>query len=1122
MYKIFTEINRGSWLLHSSRLLLSMKFTFILLFVTFSQVNARSYGQNVSLSVKNAPLEKVFDLLNQQTGYNFLYDPDVLALTGTVSISLDNVSLRESLTKCLQNQPVTFIINDKNVVIKKRPQLSIKTSINELRITGIVTDENGGLLPGVSVVIKGLTTGTSTNNDGKYSITVAGNNQTLVFSSIGMKTQEINVAGRSIINVVMKEVSEALSDVVVVGYGVQKKSDITGAISSVNEASLKNIPASNVVSALQGQVAGVDIQRSGGNNRPGSTPAIRIRGSRSITGSNDPLYVVDGIPFNGGINNLNQDDIVSVEILKDASSTAIYGSRGANGVVLITTRRGKVGRAVINYNGYSGFVKPRGEYDMMSGPELAIFKKWAKINGSAPGTYTGLDDPKFLTDGTFTAPELPGLLAGTTTNWQKLVSQTGLQTNHELSVSGGTEDTQYAVSGGYYNETSIYPGQKFQRFTLKLSLDQKLGKAVKFGLNALSNVNTTNGESEAPLRKALVANPYVGPIDPTTGLLYGFIPGNSSQVWNPVANFVPGAVVETRRRFGTFATGYLEAEIIPGLKYRFNGGAELRPETYGTFYSSSSAYTLGGASQASNNNGTFYNYTLENLLIYDKDFGKHHLGFTGLYSLQEQRDYSTTFKYTGLLSDGAQYYNPALGSNLTGSGAEAKYDIISYMGRLNYSYNSKYLLTVTMRSDGSSVLAPGNKYHIFPSAAIGWNINQETFMRKLKFISSLKLRGSFGSVGNAAVDPYTTLGRLSSVVYNYGNTTTTGVYPTNVPNPNLTWEYTATANAGLDFGLLGERITGSIELYHQYTRNLLLAQSLPASSGIPNATLRNSGKTENKGIELSINTVNVNSNAFHWSTNFNITFNRNEITELSNGVNIDVANNRFVGYPINPIYNYQKEGIWQATAADTTLAKNYGLSLNGPTSVIGTIKVADINGDGKIDANDRAIIGATQPKFTGGFTNRFAFKNIDLVVVSIYKAGGRIQAALLQSGSAVNSFQGVYNNLDVNYWTINNPTNDYPKPNFTQANGPYNDLLGIVSGSYLKIRSLSLGYSLPDLLTKKLKAKRIRFYATANNPFIFFSPFVDKYFGLDPETNSSVATDSAPTKSWLFGLNASF
>ena len=1111
-----------------------MKLTLVLLLATVLQVRAATYAQSINLKVKNASLEEIFTQIRLQTGFNFLYNPSVLEETRKVSVTVTNASLKAVLDQCFKDQPVVYVITQNNVVISRKTPVpeTHAAPVADIRITGQVNDSKGSPVPGVSVTVKGAATGAIADGDGKYSILVPDRSAILVFRSVGFISQEIAVNDQTVINVTLAEKPSALNEVIVVGYGSQKKADVTGSIASIDEEALKSVPASNLVSALQSQAPGLDIQKAGGNSHPGATPSISIRGQRSLGATNDVLYVVDGIPFNGTyINDLNQDDVVAVQILKDASATAIYGSRGANGVILITTKRGKTGAPVVTYSGYAGVVSPLGYYDVMDPKAYETYKKWGYYNANNPNTigtpnpYNGIDDPKFYTDGiTFLPAELAGIKNGTATDWQKLIFKNGFKTNHQLGLSGGTASTKYAVSAGFYDETGLFPGQSFRRYSFKASIDQQLGKIFKVGISSMNTVSKINGESINPVAQALTSSPLTVPYDEKGNLIP--FPGGGSLTYNPLANLKPGAVVQKRSRYNTFTTAYAEAQITPHLKYRFNGGVEITPETYGEFYGSATYQNLSGPSTAKNTNYDYYDYTLENLLVYENTFAKnHHLTATGLFSYQEDYKSSTTFSYNNILADYIQYFNPALGANLKGEGSYSKFNIVSFMGRINYDYNSKYLLTLTMRSDGSSTLAPGNKYHVFPSAAVGWNITREDFMKNIPAISNLKLRAGYGTVGNAAVNPYQTLGGLASINYNYGSSNVTGTYPNNVPNPNLGWEYTATLNMAVDFSLFNDRLSGSVDVYQQRTSDLILPQNLPITTGYTSQFLANVGKTENKGLEINIASVNIRAASrkdFGWTTNFNITFNRNKITALQNGVTQDIGNNRFVGAPINALYNYVRLGIWQNTAADSALARKLNLTMLGSGSVIGTIKVADLNGDGVINSNDRTIVGSRQPKFFGGFTNRFSYRGLDLTVVATYRVGGTQIAYWLQPGSNVNALNGKMNNLNINYWTPYNNENTYPKPNFNVGSPTYGDLLGYYDATYLKIRTINLGYTLPPRIINRMGIQALRVYSSLNDAIILFSPLHNRFPGVDPESAGTLGVDTPPNKSILFGLNVTF
>lgn len=1003
-------------------------------------------------------------------------------------------------------------------------------------ITGKVLDEKSGPLPGVTIKVTGTTSGTLTDVDGNFKINVPNANATLVFTYIGYGNQTVKAAPGMVVKL-SPGGGKDLDEVIVVGYGTRKKSDVTGAISAVSEKALRDIPAGNIATALQGTAPGISIQKSGGNSHPASAPSIRIRGERSLGEgvNNSPLIIVDGVPFNGNLNDISQDDITSAQILKDASATAIYGSRGANGVVLINTRRGKNQKAVIGYSGYAGFNKVLGQYDVMDANEFLQLKKWARVNGSAAGFYTGVNDPSLVSDDPAKTvfsdkTEYAQYLAGNNNNWQNMLYKTALLTNHQVSVTGGTENTQYDMSVGYYQAGGIYPGQSMNRYSAKLSIDHKLGKYIKVGLSSLNSYNLAKGVNLNPVEQYLRASPYSTPYL-ANGTLSTFLPGSNQNVWNPLSDFVPGALVDDLKRLNTFTTAYLEADLTHGFKYKLNTGIEINPETQGKFYGSNTTKQLGTQNYGYNLNRTGYNYTIENILTYDKVFAKDHaVNFTGLYSLQKTQYEVNEVNYRDIPADYLQYYNPRYALNTTSQGEFNKGSILSYMGRLNYTYKDKYLLTFTMRSDGSSRLAEGNKWHSFPSAALGWNAGREAFLKNSKVVSALKFRASYGTVGNQAINPYETVGGLTNNYYNFGGTNVQGTYPDpGLPaNVTLGWEYTTSLNFGVDFGLFNNRITGSVEYYQQKTSDLLLYQTLPRTSGY--SRIRNNiGNTENKGMEFNLSTINFAGDGkknFSWTTDINVFFNRNKITKLLDGVTRDLANNWFIGSPNGVFFDYKRTGIWQNTPEDLVLAQRLGLTttqaayLTGPNSLVGTVKVEDVNGDNRITADDRIIVGTRQPKFEGGVTNRFAYKNLDFTVVTYFKLGGMLNSSI--HTSFANTLQGVYNNLDVDYWTPTNPVNYWPKPNSSTQFPAYNGTLDNFSASYLKIRTLTLGYTMPANPLKFIGVKSARIYATASNPFILFSPYKKDGKGLDPETNGNIDQITPASWSMLFGVNVSF
>ncbi len=980
-------------------------------------------------------------------------------------------------------------------------------------VRGKVTDESGTGMPGVNIIVKGTATGTTSDADGNYSIEVpSGGQSVLVFSFIGYTTLEVAVEGRTVIDVSLTPSVEALSEVVVVGYGAVKKSDLTGSLVQVDQKALAEVPIGNIGMALQGRAAGVDIQRT--SSRPGANPQIRIRGNRSLGGTNDPLLVVDGIPFSGSINDINHNDIISINVLKDASATAIYGSRSSNGVILITTKRGRIGKPTLSYDGYVGLNTVLGKYELMNGEEYARFKDIAN-------TYP------------YTATEIESMLLGRSTDWQDVMYKNGIMTNHDITVSGGNEETQYSIGTGYFRETTVLPGQAFTRYSLRATIDQKIGNRIQIGVNSMNNVGITDGENVNPMFQILTLSPLYVPY--TSSGQINDLPAIGSvdePTRNPLLLYREDLWKQQRRRLRTFNSLYGELKILESLKYRINVGLDYRQDEYGEYLGSNTPFRNGAVNQASVENGDAWSYTIENLLIYNKTFAdKHTVNVTAMYSVQEEEGNSSRTTAEGVFADYVQYYNLGLADRLqSASGNYYRWGLLSYMGRVNYNYADRYLATITYRLDGSSRLAEGNKWFNYPAIALGWNIHNEAFMDGLSVVSNLKLRAGYGLTSNQAINPYSSLGNLSRIPYNFGNTGTFGFLVNSLPNKNLTWEFTRTTNIGIDFGLFANRLTGTIELYQQKTSDILQNRQLPVTAGVPGSFAQNIGKTENRGVEVTLGGIILERpNGLTWSVDANFFLNREKIVQLSDPtVTRDIVNGWHVGHPVDVIYDFEKIGIWQT-----------GESGGTP----GQIKLKDQNGDNIIDPdNDRVILGYLQPKWQGGLTTRLAYKGFDLSVVAFGRVGGMLVSTLYQAniGFPINSLEGRRNGPRVDYWTPDNPTNKYPKPGMGQVPvGPdQGSTLGYFDATFLKIRSINLGYQLPPSILGRTGITSLRVYATVQSPFkAFFSEYV-KEGGLDPEPTGrggsvtpgfgagsnrlTVQPNTPLTRTFIFGVNVRY
>jgi len=982
-------------------------------------------------------------------------------------------------------------------------------------VTGTVTNANDGLpLIGATVLVKGTSTGTVTDIDGNFSIEVTGNDATLVISYTGYKDLEVAVGTQSTVNVSLSEDTAILDEVVVVGYGIQKKRNVTAAIASLSEEQITSIPVASGVQAMQGQVAGVDIQSTGG--RPGQAPTIKIRGRRSITASNDPLFVIDGIPQTSGtsaISDINPQDIASMEVLKDAAATAIYGSRGANGVVIITTKRGADGNTTVSYDGYYGVTQIANKVGMMDTETYAAFTRegyrdgW---NGAIPTDEEIGFDPI----------ETESIATGRSTDWQDLIFQDGWQTNHQLSVRGGDAKTQFNMSLGYYDEQGIISNMDYRRLTGRINLDHSINKNIRAGISFLATNSIQNWGSSATLGEALGNVPMGVPYE-EDGVTPMFLPTNDGIRTNPLNEIQPNAYLDERKVTRIFAPIYLDIKVLEGLSYKINFGPDIRNYRRGQFRSSLTNDNRGGPADAELENTEDIGYTLENIVNYNKSFGERHgLNVTLLQSVQSSRYERHYTAVANLPYESQTFYN--IGTAQVKGNLESRlseWSLMSLMGRINYELDNKYLFQVSLRSDGSSRLAEGNKWASFPGVSLGWRIVEEGFMENLSFFNDLKLRASYGEVGNTSVNPYQTAGRLAQTVYAWDESPAFGFGLNEIPNSQLGWEVSKTFDVGVDFDILNGRISGSIDYYNTETQDILLARNLPASSGYNNV-LQNIGSTSSSGLELGLNAGIINQpNGFKWDVTFNIAGYSEKITELAlvdeNGNPIDdVGNAWFIGQPIKVWFDYTKIGIYQTNEAD--------LANTAENKVPGEIKIQDQDGDGVITPNDRSVIGSDVPDYYGGITSRFAYKGFDLSVFFYFRQGHTIYSNFHVGN---NSLAVRYNNIDIDYWTINNPTNAYPRPNQNQEFTRNNTTMGYFDGSYVKLRNVTLGYNLPSNVADKIGMSRLRVYLSGQNLW-----FASKYDTYDPEVDTSDNEDLPELGSGvlpsnrliLFGVNANF
>ena len=1002
--------------------------------------------------------------------------------------------------------------------------------------TGHVADSQGPLI-GATVMEKGTNNGTVTDFDGNFSLNVKPG-ATLVISYVGYVSQEIKAGDNVRVN--LKEDGHVVNEVVVIGYGTQRREAVTGSVANIGGEKLNQVAATNAAQALQGRVAGVLMTQT--SSKPGEEMQIRIRGQRSLTASNDPLIVLDGIPFMGQLSDINPTDIKSMDILKDASATAIYGSRGANGVIIITTVKGAQGTpAKVTYNGYVSFKKVFKKYPMMDGPTFNKFRQYA-------GKYQNSTDED----------------ANINTDWQDLYYQTGVSYNHDLSVAGGTNGGSYSFGAGYYKDESVVPTEGYNRISLRGNFDQKVGQWFRFGLSTNNSYRKTEGVNN--MYAVLGSTPISSPYDKDGNLKrYNTLPADDQVVvTKETVERDKDLWLSENKGVATYNTLFAELKCpwVEGLSYRINIGLNYRTSKSGSFTGTG----INNKDANAVNSGSVYenqtrNWAVENLLTYDRTFAeKHNLNVVAMYSAEETAYEQSGASAQEIPADYFQYYalDKATGqANLTGYNYW-KSGLISWMGRVMYSYDNKYMISAALRSDGSSRLAKGHQWHTYPAVSAGWNIARENFMENFTWLDNLKLRVGYGETSNQSINPYSTLGGLAIRNYNFGDGTNykAGYYVNSLPNPELGWEYSKTWNFGVDFSLFNGRLSGSFEYYTQKTNDILLDVSLPSTSGVSSYT-GNIGNTENKGWELTLNGIIIdNKNGWNWEAGINLYANRNKLTKLTGAVDEngdpvpDKANRWFIGYPIDVIYDYEYEGLWNQSDIVTGPDGKTNLEILEPGGNLGMIKVkytGDYDANGMptraIGEADRQVI-SMEPKLMGGFNTTVGYKGFDLTVIGAFQIGGKLISAIHSSSGYLNMLTGRRNNLDVDYWTEENTGAKYPKPGGVQSgdNPKYGSTLGYFDAGYLKIRTITLGYNFDKLkAVKDLGISRLRLYATVQNPFVLFSPFNNES-GLDPETNSwanqntAVAVDgytgkhkmpivgynTPATRNFLVGVNVTF
>lgn len=1159
MHLNFYGKTQGKTSIFLPKLLLTMKLTVVLMIIGCLQISAKSFSQNINLIGKNITLEKALTEIGEQSGYFFFYKYNELKEAKPITINLKGASLERALQESFKNQPFTYTIDQKTIVVTKIiPQASVSLP-NPVK--GKVTDDAGLPLIGASIKIKGTATGVTTDANGNFNFSDLPADAILVISYTGFVTQEVKIAGRTNIAIVLKEDSQSLDVVVAIGYGTQQKKDVTGSISAIGAKQIKDQPVVSLDQAMAGQMAGVQVTQATG--APGGGATVRVRGAGSLSAGNEPLYVVDGFPVtndynqrNNPLSTINPADIESIQVLKDASATAIYGSRGSNGVVIITTKSGKSGVAKIDFSINTGLQQVERKLDMLNANEYAIYMNEARNNAwinsgagrtaSDPNTVR-LNNVMYLLP---TSLSNPGAL-GEGTNWQDEILRTAPLSNYQVNFSGGSEKTKYFISAGYLTQDGIVLGSDLKRYSFRVNVESQLNKVVKVGANltpsyTFSNQTLAEGNWQGGgiIQSALAANPLLSPYNADGS--YTKLTGQGiglSEVDNPVK-----IAKEYFHQQGTtrlLGTAYAEAAIINGLNFKALVGADIRSfreEIFNPSIINPNSVNDTKLATANNNTVENRNWLAEFTLNYSKKVNKHSFDALLGYTIQKENIDQNAISATNFPNDQIRTISAA-GAITSATSVKQEWALLSYLARLNYNFDNKYLLTATFRTDGSSRFGADNRYGIFPSVSLGWRVSEENFMKNVSWISDLKIKTSYGITGNNFISNYGAIGITAADNYIFGasgGSVNNGIRLANIGNNLLSWEKNKQLDVGLEFGVFKNRLTMSVDYYNKRTSDLLLNVPTPTLTGYSTA-LQNIGEIQNKGYEFTVTSRNL-VKAFKWTTDFNLSTNNIKVLALGlDGSRILARQLTFaagnthvteVGGTPGAFFGYKVIGIYQnQNEIDTQpIVKNAnGTAFSKP----GQLKFSDVNGDGVITADDRTTIGDPFPDFTYGMTNSFAYKGFDF---SFTIQGVQGFEVLNAARRFYGSYSGLNNTLRSasNGWKSEADRGDGVTPQIDRNFGA----LGIASvinnatsafvedGSFLRIRNITLGYNLPASVTKALKLANARFSFTVQNAYTF-----TKYEGYNPEVSVEGANPLMPgvdsgayplARTYMFGLNFGF
>ena len=950
-------------------------------------------------------------------------------------------------------------------------------------ISGKVLSSDNAPLSGATIQLKNSKTAAKTNETGAFTISLnpkLGN--TLIVSYEGFETKEVAVGTATDLLITLSEETKNLNEVVVVGYGTQKKRDVTGAVSSLSKERLQQLPNTNIAQALQGAIPGIQINTNGGGAE-GNDVSIVIRGRKSISASNGPLIIWDGIPFDGGISELNPNDVESIEVLKDASAAAIYGSRGSNGVIIVTSKQGKKGKLNITYDGFIGTQTIINKPQLLTGSEFYNFKK------------TRLNAPNLISAG-----EQAIYDAGKSVDWYDLSTQKGTKSQHSISIAGGSDKVSFYMGGTFLDVNGVAINDRFKRYSLRPNLEIRVtpwltvASSTQFSLQNRDGLPVEFTDSRNTGGGANFFNPLTDPYNANGSLaLYAY--ADYPPARNPLSNLL---VNNSDNSYRIFTTNSVKVDLpfIKGLSYKLNTGIEYESTLRKTYWGRNVALGFESNGFATNYNAFTRNMTVENILNYAREFGKHTINFTALYSGQSKEFDRDQLDGQSFPNDVLTNYQMASAALLTPSSTNFKQNLLSQMGRLNYGYDGKYLLTVTARRDGYSGFGADKKYGVFPSVALAWNIDRESFMKNVTAITNLKLRASYGLNGNQAVSSYSSLAKLASFPYVTGSTVLPGYTSNTLANEQLGWESTKSLSIGLDFGLIKNRIRGSLDYYSANTSDLLLNRAISSVQGFTRI-LQNIGKTANSGIELGITTVNIQTKDFNWTTNLNMSANKNKIVDLYGDGKDDIANGWFIGQPINVIFGLQNDGVFKSQKeVDESVQK---------TAKPGWVRIKNVNGDTLINANDRTIIGREDPNFIWGMTNTFKYKRFSLMIF-IHGQTGVTRRNPFEDD---NVFTDTRRNTTLkDWWSATNPAGTH------FANDANANSFGVnfyENAAFVRLKDVSISYDVPSEILKRAKINSCKVYVTGRNLATF-----TKFTALDPELTNQYGLPLQ--KEIVFGL----